>query len=180
MSHLFTTIVEQLREQHKTVATMESCTGGGLANAITNIPGASEVIGFSAVTYSNDFKIKMGVSADVIDKHTVYSTETAKEMSRNIAQFAGADFGIGITGQLRRTDPNNPVGADDCVYYSIWSRATNSYAVGQMTVEHDTRAENKAHVLNAIGKRFALVLKNEKERQPMWIKSKRASNEAER
>ena len=54
-------IVKILTKQNKTVSTMESCTGGCLANAITNIPGASEILKFSAVTYSNEFKEKMGV-----------------------------------------------------------------------------------------------------------------------
>ena len=66
---------------------MESCTGGGVANAITNCEGASEILKFSAVTYSNEYKIKMGVSSEVIDKYTVYSMETADEMSKNITKF---------------------------------------------------------------------------------------------
>ena len=52
-------VVNKLKEKNKTIATMESCTGGGVANAITNVPGASEIILFSAVTYSNEYKIKM-------------------------------------------------------------------------------------------------------------------------
>ena len=60
-------IVKILTEQNKTVSTMESCTGGALANAITNVPGASEILKFSAVTYSNEFKIKMGVPKSIIE-----------------------------------------------------------------------------------------------------------------
>ena len=60
-------IVKMLKEKNKYVSTMESCTGGGLVNAITNIPGASEILKFSAVTYSNEFKIKMGVPKETID-----------------------------------------------------------------------------------------------------------------
>ena len=52
-------IIKKLTDLNKTIATMESCTGGGVANSITNIEGASEVIKFSAVTYSNEFKIKI-------------------------------------------------------------------------------------------------------------------------
>ena len=74
-------IVLLLKKKNKTISTMESCTGGGVANAITNIEGASEVLKYSAVTYSNEFKIKMGVSSEVIDKYSVYSMETAMEMS---------------------------------------------------------------------------------------------------
>ena len=77
-------VVELLIKKHKTISTMESCTGGGVANAITSIEGASEILKFSAVTYSNEFKIKMGVSEEVIEKYSVYSEETADEMrSRN-------------------------------------------------------------------------------------------------
>ena len=70
-------VVNLLKEQGKTISTMESCTGGSLVNSITNISGASDVIKFSAVTYSNEFKIKMGVDECVIDKYSVYSIETA-------------------------------------------------------------------------------------------------------
>lgn len=72
-------IVELLKQNKKTISTMESCTGGGVANSITNIEGASEILKFSAVTYSNEFKIKMGVDKNIIDKYTVYSIETAKK-----------------------------------------------------------------------------------------------------
>ena len=87
----FKIIVEKLYKVSKTVSTMESCTGGGVANAITNVEGASEVLKYSAVTYSNEFKIKMGVSGDIIDKYSVYSMETAEEMSKNISKFTDSD-----------------------------------------------------------------------------------------
>ena len=93
-------VVKKLIELNKTIATMESCTGGGVANAITNIPGASEVLRFSAVTYSNEYKIKMGVNKTTIDTYSVYSMEVAKEMSKSISNFANSDIGIGVTGKL--------------------------------------------------------------------------------
>ena len=55
----FKNIIEILTKNNETIATMESCTGGGVANAITSIEGASSVLKFSAVTYSNEYKIKM-------------------------------------------------------------------------------------------------------------------------
>ena len=75
----FNKIVEKLTKKEETIATMESCTGGAVASAITDIEGASAILKFSAVTYSNEFKIKMGVSSKVIDTYTVYSMETARE-----------------------------------------------------------------------------------------------------
>ena len=51
-------IVEKLIKLNKTISTMESCTGGYVANGITNIPGASSVFMFGAITYSNEYKIQ--------------------------------------------------------------------------------------------------------------------------
>ena len=116
----FKKIVLELIKRGETIATMESCTGGGVANAITCIEGASEVLKFSAVTYSNQYKIKMGVSADVINEYSVYSMETAHEMALNISKFANSDFGVGITGKLNRADVNNNFGKDNQVFVSIY------------------------------------------------------------
>ena len=112
-------VVELLIKEKKTISTMESCTGGGVVNEITSVEGASEILKFSAVTYSNEFKIKMGVSEDIIDKYSVYSRETADEMSKNISLFTNSNYGIGVTGKLNRVDINNPYGEDNIVYISI-------------------------------------------------------------
>ena len=106
-------IVNLLIKKGKTISTMESCTGGALVNEITNIPGSSEVIKFSAVTYSNEFKIKMGVPKEIIEKYTVYSMETAKAMAKTISKFTESDYGVGITGKLNRVDPYNKMGNDN-------------------------------------------------------------------
>ena len=62
---------------------MESCTGGGVADAITDIEGASSVIKFSAVTYCNEYKIKMGVDKKVIDKKAVATYLGANKYSKD-------------------------------------------------------------------------------------------------
>ena len=143
-------IVEKLKEKNKTISTMESCTGGGVANAITNIEGASEVLKFSAVTYSNEFKIKMGVSSDVIDKYSVYSMETAIEMSKNISDFASSNYGIGITGKLNRIDKNNLYGSDNTVYISIYDKDNNKYYNKSIKVLKQSRKENKEIIINEV------------------------------
>ena len=120
-------LIKLLTEQNKTIATMESCTGGGIANAITNMPGASEVLKFSAVTYSNEYKIKMGVSAEIIDQYTVYSMETAMEMSKKISDFANADIGIGVTGKINREDIRNKSGDDSKIFVSIYDKQNVKY-----------------------------------------------------
>lgn len=143
-------VVEKLKKNNKTISLMESCTGGGVANAITNIEGASDVIKFSAVTYSNEYKIKMGVSKDVIDKYSVYSIQTANEMSYNIAKFANSNLGVGITGKLNRVDKNNPYGEDNVVFISIYDKDNDKYYTSKVEATKKSRKENKELVINEI------------------------------
>ena len=143
-------VVEKLIKEKKTISTMESCTGGGVANAITNIPGASEIIKYSAVTYSNEFKIKMGVDSKVIDKYSVYSMETAIEMSTSISNFTSSTYGVGITGKLCRSDINNPYGKDNIVYISIYDSENNKYYNKEIEATNDTRKENKELVIEEV------------------------------
>ena len=154
-------IVKILTKQNKTISTMESCTGGGLANAITNIPGASEILKFSAVTYSNEFKIKMGVPKETIDTYSVYSIETAIEMSKKISEFTNSNYGIGITGKLNRVDTNNPSGDDSTVYFSIYNKDNNTNYNGSLKVTKETRKENKEEVINLIVDKLYEIIKKE-------------------
>lgn len=151
-------IVDKLKELNKTISTMESCTGGGVANSITNIEGASEVIKFSAVTYSNEFKIKMGVSSGVIDKYSVYSIETAMEMSKNISNFTNSNYGVGITGKLNRIDINNLYGNDNKVFISIYDKDLDKFYNYDIEVNKKSRKENKDIVINLIIKKLLEVI----------------------
>ncbi len=151
-------IVELLTERNKTIATMESCTGGGLANAITNIPGASEVLKYSAITYSNEFKIKMGVPKETIDKYTVYSINTAEAMALAISEFTDANYGIGITGKLNRQDENNLVGENNKVYFSIYCKDTKKYYNTEMFVTKNNRKENKEEIIKEITNKLLTII----------------------
>ena len=142
-------IVNKLNEQNLTVATMESCTGGGIANEITNISGASSVLKESYVTYCNEAKIKQGVPAEVIAKYTVYSPETAVEMAKAVKKQAKADIGIGVTGQLGRIDPNNPVEKLNSVRYAIIDK-NNDIVVRQVKVPSDERRNQKEFAISEI------------------------------
>ena len=146
----FKEIIHILQERRETIATMESCTGGGVANAITNCEGASEILKFSAVTYSNEFKIKMGVDPSIIDKYTVYSIQTAKEMSKVISDYANADYGVGITGKMNKPDENNMWGSDNLVYVSIYDRNKDIYYTLTVEVLSQPRKENKQLVVSKI------------------------------
>ena len=152
----FKKIVLELIKRGETIATMESCTGGGVADAITCIEGASEVLKFSAVTYSNQYKIKMGVSADVINEYSVYSMETAHEMALNISKFANSDFGVGITGKLNRADVNNNFGKDNQVFVSIYYK--DEYYDMVINVDKKTRRQNKTVVIDLIIEKLGELL----------------------
>lgn len=143
-------VVNLLIERKEQIATMESCTGGGLANMITNIPGASEILLYSAVTYSNEYKIKMGVLKETIDKYTVYSMEIATEMARAISTFAHSDYGVGITGKLKRSDPNNITENDDLVYFVIYDRNKDLFYKDSLSVTKEERVENKDMVIEKV------------------------------
>ena len=151
-------VVRILTEKHKTISTMESCTGGAVVNAITNIEGASEVLKFSAVTYANEFKIKMGVDSQVIDKYTVYSMETAIEMSTNITKFANSNYGIGITGKLNRVDRFNPSGKDNQIFVSIFDADNNKYYNFDLFATKNTRKENKELIINEIVNKLLTII----------------------
>ncbi len=138
---------------------MESCTGGCLADAITNIEGSSDVIKFSAVTYSNEFKIKMGVPKSTIDKYTVYSKETAIEMSKKISEFTNSNYGVGITGKLNRVDKNNLSGKDNCVFISIYNKDVDKIYNYALDVEKASRKENKKDVIDFIRERLLEIIK---------------------
>ena len=152
-------LVELLISKNKTISTMESCTGGGVANAITNIEGASEILKFSAVTYSNEYKIKMGVSADIIEKFSVYSEECSIEMSKNISMFSNSDFGVGITGKLNRVDVNNLYGKDNVVFISIYDKDNNNFYNERIEATLSSRKENKELVINKIIDMIKTILK---------------------
>ena len=138
-------IVKVLKEKNKTISFMESCTGGFLANEITNISGASNILRVSLVTYSNEYKIKFGVSKNTIDKYTVYSKETAKEMAKNVSEFANSNFGIGITGELANSKKN-----ENKVYYCIFNKETNQYYEDILLVEPENREKMKSFIANKV------------------------------
>ena len=151
-------IVNKLKKINKTVSTMESCTGGYLASSITDIEGASDVLKFSAVTYSNEYKIKMGVDEKIIKKFTVYSKETARQMAYNIAIFASSNYGIGITGKINRIDKNNLNGDDNQVFYCIYDKDNNCYYDFSLRCIVGTRHKNKKYIVDNIKRDFIKVM----------------------
>lgn len=143
-------LIEKLTIKNKTISTMESCTGGAVANEITNYEGASEVLKYSCVTYSNEFKIKMGVKKEIIDKYSVYSIQTAEEMSKNISKFTNSSYGVGVTGKLNRVDKKNLYGDDNTVFVSIYDQDNNKFYNEIINVTKTNRKENKEVIVTKI------------------------------
>jgi nicotinamide-nucleotide amidase len=81
------------------LATAESCTGGLIAGALTEIAGSSSVVDRGFVTYSNDAKIAMlGVRPETLAAHGAVSRETALEMARGAVSHSAADIAVAVTG----------------------------------------------------------------------------------
>lgn len=152
-------VVNLLIEKKMTIATMESCTGGFVASSITDIDGSSNVLKFSAVTYSNEYKIKMGVSKEIIDKYSVYSMNVAREMAKNISDFANSDIGVGITGKINRVDENNLFGDDNKIYYAIYDKNNDRYYEYELIAINDTRLNNKKYIMESISKSLLEIYK---------------------
>ena len=152
-------VVNLLIEKKMTIAAMESCTGGFVASSITDIDGSSSVLKFSAVTYSNEYKIKMGVSKEVIDKYSVYSINVAREMAKKISNFANSDIGVGITGKINRIDENNLFGDDNKIYYAIYDKNSDKYYEYELIAINDTRLNNKKYIMENISKNLLEIYK---------------------
>lgn len=153
------TIINYLNENQKTISTMESATGGFLASSITNISGSSLVFKFGAVTYSNEFKIKMGVTKEIIDEYSVYSLETARDMSLKISEFTNSDYGVGVTGKINSPDPNNDYGDDSTIYLSIYDKSNNKYYTKIILAKNQSREENKKLIVLEFIKLFKSIIK---------------------
>jgi nicotinamide-nucleotide amidase len=92
-------VVEENRAAGRRIALAESCTGGLVAAAITEIPGSSDVLEVSLVTYSDEAKAALlRVSGDVIDTFGAVSIATAWSMARGVLEKSGADVAVAITG----------------------------------------------------------------------------------
>jgi nicotinamide-nucleotide amidase len=112
-------VVRLGRAAHQTVATAESCTGGLVANRITNVSHSSEMFRYGWVTYANEAKMtELGVPAALLEKHGAVSAEVAQAMAEGALRGSGADIAVAVTGIAGPTGgtPEKPVGL---VYFSV-------------------------------------------------------------
>ncbi|MCJ8143072.1 nicotinamide-nucleotide amidohydrolase family protein [Ancylobacter sp. A5.8] len=92
-------VLDLCRAAGLTVSTAESCTGGLVSGALTEIAGSSDVVDRAFVTYSNTAKRQvLGVSAATLDVHGAVSEETAREMVAGLLKASGTSLGVAVTG----------------------------------------------------------------------------------
>ncbi len=107
------TLVHTLKQKGLSIATAESCTGGLIAQRLTQVSGASEVFGYGFVTYWAEAKARLvGVNPAVIEKFNVVSAPVAAQMATGAQRAAQADIALSVTGVAGPTggDEKRPVG----------------------------------------------------------------------
>jgi nicotinamide-nucleotide amidase len=108
-------LLQLARENALQITTAESCTGGLLAGAITEIPGASDIYSRGFITYSNAAKIDMlGVKRATLENHGAVSAQVAGEMASGALAAAQADVAISVTGIA------GPGGSDNKPEGRVW------------------------------------------------------------
>ncbi len=106
-------IVAELKKRKMTLAVAESCSGGGLGNLITSVPGSSQVFMGGVIAYANELKIKiLKVKETTLRRHGAVSEATADEMAAGVRRLTGADIGLAVTGIAgpQGGSPSKPVG----------------------------------------------------------------------
>ena len=136
-----------LRKSEQTLAVAESCTGGLMGNAFTDISGASKVFKGGVICYANDVKVlQLSVPEEILEQHGAVSGECAIAMASGAAENLSADYGLSITGFAgpEGGDANNPVGTIHIGFYSpfgVWAKSVR-YIGGRLDVK--ARAVNAA------------------------------------
>jgi nicotinamide-nucleotide amidase len=132
------------------VVTAESCTGGGVAQALTEVPGSSQWFERGYVTYSNEAKMQeLGVPRELLERHGAVSAEVAEQMARGALRESGADLAVAVTG-IAGPDggtPEKPVGL---VYLAIGRRGEGAARVVREVFSGDRAAVRGASVTAAL------------------------------
>lgn len=142
-------VVKLLTERKETLALAESCTGGYIANRITNVSGASVVFPGGIVSYSNEAKMKfLGVRAETLDQFGAVSEPTVREMAEGARRVHASDYALAVSGIAGPTGgtPEKPVGTvyialatpDRTVvehYVNRYDRETFKFMVSQQALD---------------------------------------------
>lgn len=118
--------IAALATRHRwTIATAESCTGGLVASALTEIAGASNYVSGGVVAYSRAAKVRLGVSEAVIDGYGIVSSEVALALANCARGYFGASIGVGVTGAAGPAyEGHTPAGVIDVACMSATQHLT--------------------------------------------------------
>lgn len=106
-------LIARLKEQKKTIATAESCTGGGIGSALTAVPGSSEVYKGGIISYTNEIKTRLlGVPQTLLQEQGAVSETVACAMAQGARKVLQTDVAISVTGLAGPggDEYGNPVG----------------------------------------------------------------------
>jgi nicotinamide-nucleotide amidase len=155
------TLLGLCTEKELTVATAESCTGGLVAGALSEIPGSSAVLDRGFVTYSNEAKQQMlGVTPSTLDVFGAVSKECAEEMAKGALAHAQGDLAVSITGIAGPTGatPGKPIGL---VYFCAASRSGRVIAHDRKFGDIGRSNVRRASVIQALAMLQELAEKEE-------------------
>ena len=142
-------LADSLAQQRLLLTTAESCTGGGIAETLTGIAGASAWFDRGFVTYSNEAKLSMlGVSQSTLDRFGAVSEATALEMARGAISHSGAHVSVAVTG-IAGPDggtPDKPVGT----VWSAWGQKLGYAEARRFQFDGDRNAVRQQAILEAI------------------------------
>ena len=137
---------ELLTEKHLTLAAAESCTGGLIAERMTNLPGASNVFMGGVVSYTNQVKANiLGVPQTLLDEYGAVSEPVARAMAEGVRMATGSDLGVSVTGVAgpASDDRGNPVGT---VYIALSTKDGTACKLCQFGKR--SRARIRGHAAN--------------------------------
>ncbi len=146
---LAATLGRALESRELKVATAESCTGGLVAGAITDVAGSSAWFERGFVTYSNEAKIDLlGVRAETLATHGAVSEETAREMVAGALARSSADLAVAVTGIAGPSGgtPQKPVG----LVWLAWAGRGGPVASAARLFSGDRAAVREATVVAAL------------------------------
>lgn len=141
-------LADVLSARGKTVATAESCTGGGIAAAMTAVAGSSAWFMGGYVTYANEWKMRcLGVKSETLEAHGAVSAETVGEMLTGLLNAGGTDYGVAVSGIAGPGggSADKPVGT---VYVGVACR--DRRVVRRCGFDGDREAVRSATVLTAL------------------------------
>ena len=156
LTALASRLVARMNAAGLQVATAESCTGGWIAKALTDVPGSSGCFAYGLVSYSNEAKQSLlGVSGETLEQFGAVSEQVVREMVQGALKLSGADIAVAVSG-IAGPDGGSvdkPVGT---VWFA-WATRSGEAQVKRCLFDGDRKAVRAATVALALEKLLDLL-----------------------